>query len=80
MQTLQDEQLEHQDATGGLAPGCGLALFGVDPRQNGPEDFPVDDGIEPFKGIARFAQAGVAVFKVEQAGLHGRSVAWLGNL
>jgi hypothetical protein len=42
--------------------------------KDGTEDFPVNDGIEPFKGIARFAQAGVAVLKVKQAG--GR---WAGS-
>ncbi len=72
VQTLQDEQLEHEDAAGGLVPSSALALFSVNSLKDGTENFPVDDGIKPFKGIARCAQAGVAVLKVEQAGLHGR--------
>jgi hypothetical protein len=80
VQALQDEPLEHEDATGRLAPRRALAFFGVDPQKNGTKDFPVNDGIEPFKGIARFAQTGVAVLKVEQAGLHGTSVAGSGDL
>jgi hypothetical protein len=31
-------------------------------------------GIEPFKGIARFAQAGVAVLKVKEARLYDGNV------
>lgn len=75
MQTLQDEQLEHEDVAGGLAPGCGLAFFAVDALKDGMEYLPVDDGIEPFKGIARFAQAGVAVLKVKEARLRHGSIA-----
>ena len=67
VQALQDEHPEHEDAPGGFAPGCALALFGINAFRDGAKDFPVDDGIEPFKGIARFAQAGAAVLKVEQA-------------
>lgn len=51
VQALQDEQLEHEHAAGGLVPGSALALLGVDALKDGAEDFPVDDGIEPFQGI-----------------------------
>ena len=42
---------------------CGF--FGIDAEKNGTENLPVDGGIKPFKGIARFAQTGVAVLKVK---------------
>ena len=57
-----------------------LAGFGVDPRKDGTEYLPVDDGIEPFQGGARFGKTGVAVLKVKQAVLHDRSVADRGGV
>jgi len=80
VQTQQNEQLEHEHAAGGTAPGSGLAVFGINSLQQGTEDFPVNDGIQPFQCVARFAQTGVALLKLKQAGLHGRSVAGLGDL
>ena len=69
VQALQYEQLaprdtapaghKHEHAANRLAPGGVLAFFGVDAFQQGAEDFPLDDGVEPFQRIARFTQTGV---------------------
>lgn len=45
VQALQNEQLEHAHAAGRLAPGGGLAFFGIDAFEQGTEDFPIDDGV-----------------------------------
>jgi len=61
VQTLQDGE----NAAEGLAPRRAFAFLHINPRKDGAEYLPVDDGIEPFQRVARFAQAGVAVHKVE---------------
>ena len=80
VQALQNKQLEHEHAAGGLAPGGGLAFLGVDARKDGTEYLPVNHGVEPFQWVASFTQTGVAVLKVKQAGLHSRSVAGFEDL
>ena len=70
IQALQDQQLEHEEAAGGLASRRAFALRGLDAVEDGTEDLPVNHRVEPFQGVACFREAGVAVLEIKEAVLH----------
>lgn len=55
VQPLQNQQLEHEDAAGGFAPGRALAVFDINASKNGTENLPVNNSIQPLQRVSRFA-------------------------
>ncbi len=70
MEALQNQELEHEDAASGLAPGGILSFLDVDAFEQGTKHLPVDDGVQTFQRVACAREAGIAILKIEQAVLH----------
>ena len=54
IQALQDQQLEHEEAAGGLASRSAFALAAVEAGEDRTEDLPVDDDVQTLQGVACF--------------------------
>ena len=72
--SLKDENLEHEDAVIGRTSAGALGFFAASFVKDGPEDFPLDDFVEANEGVTQLAEFFQAVFFVKEAHLHGSSL------